>query len=302
MFEHVDMSTAQRIKVESSAVEASLQSFPRGSSAGLSGIWPELLLLARRYSTTTGIPILEPLSVLVESLVNGEAPREVAPWIIGGRLIPIGEKARPVVVSEVLGRLTSKLALSSQSGLFPDIFRGLQGGVGESCAADRTIHMLFEDLASHSQKLDWGVLVVDFRNGFNEANRMTIADELSDKCSAMLPWFRWSYGSPVELVQSNGDRIQGSKGVGQGDPASPFLFSVNLQPVLDYVLETWHEQGLSIVRAFLGRWSLFRTGGHFEGDFNVSAVGRCSQAWFTCSFGQMRIVYPKCRHVGHGAS
>ena len=41
VFEHVDMSTAQRIKVEPSAVEASLQSFPRGSSAGLSRIWPE---------------------------------------------------------------------------------------------------------------------------------------------------------------------------------------------------------------------------------------------------------------------
>jgi hypothetical protein len=247
----IDMSTAHRVKVEPLAVEANLQSFPRGSSAGLSGIWPELLLLARRYSTSTGIPIVEPLSQLVEVLVNGEAPSEVAPWIIGGRLVPIGEKARPIVVSDVLGRLTSKIALSLQSNLFPEIFRGLQGGVGESCAADRTIHMLFEDLASHSQKLDWGVLAVDFRNGFNEANRLTIADELADKCPGMLPWFYWSYGSPIELVLKNGERIQGSIGVGQGDPASPFLFSVNLQPVLVHVLETWGELGLSIIRAFL---------------------------------------------------
>lgn len=179
--------------------------------------------------------------------MNREAPREVAVWIIGGRLISIGEKARPVVVSDVLGRLTSKLALFSQSGLFPDIFRGLQGGVGESCAADRTIHMLFEDLASYSQKLDWGVLIVDVRNGFNKANQMIIADELSDKYSAMLPWLYWSYGSPIELVLSNGDRIQGSKGVGQGDPALPFLFSVILQLVLNYVLEMWQKQGLSII-------------------------------------------------------
>ncbi len=183
--------------------------------------------------------------------MNGEAPSDVAPWLIGGRLVPVGAKVRPIVVSDFLGRLSSKVALSAVSHLFPALFHGLQGGVGESCALDRTIHMVREDLANHVQKLDWCVLAVDFRNGFNEANRHSVLEELGSRCPTLVPWFRWSYGRPIELVLSNGTRFKGSKGVGQGDPASPFFFSLNLQPVLEHVERIWGPQGLSILRAFL---------------------------------------------------
>jgi hypothetical protein len=67
----------------------------------------------------------------------------------------------------------------------------------------------------------------------------------------MLPFFRWSYGRPIELVLKNYERVQGSKGVCQGDPLAPFLFALNLQPVLNHVKNTWGEQGLTVIRAFL---------------------------------------------------
>ncbi len=241
----------KRITASADTVRSKVQSFPRGSSAGLSGMWPELVSTAERYSQPLGVPILEPLAKVIEILANGEAPQEVAPWIIGGRLVPVGAKVRPIVVSDFLGRLSSKVALSEESHLFPALFHGLQGGVGESCASDRTIHLLREDLEKHSHTLDWCVLVVDFRNGFNEANRHTVLDELRRKCPDLVSWFSWSYGRPIQLVLANGDHLEGSKGVGQGDPASPFFFSLNLQPVLEHIEQTWKPQGLGILRAFL---------------------------------------------------
>ena len=246
-----DPNLLQRIKVDAVSVEACLQTFPRGSSAGLSGIVPESLSSAVRYCEEFGIPLMDALAQMVETLVNGKAPAEVAAWMVGGRLIPIGVKVRPVVVSDVLGRLASKIVRQSQSDLFPDIFRGIQGGVGEASGIDRTIHLLREDLAHHSEKLDWGILIIDFRNGFNEASRATTAAEVRARCPNMMPWFRFCYGRPIELVLSNGELIQGLKGVCQGDPLASFLFSLNMQPILDYIEQTWKEDGLSIIRAFL---------------------------------------------------
>jgi hypothetical protein len=67
-----------------------------------------------------------------------------------------------------------------------------------------------------------------------------------------MPWFHWSYESPVELVLQNGVTIQGSEGTCQGDPASPLWYSLNLQPVLNHIVDTWGRDGwLSVVRAFL---------------------------------------------------
>jgi hypothetical protein len=247
----LDRSSVQRLVLDEGLVESCVHSFPKGSSGGLSGIVPESLESALRYASAYEIPLMEYLSKIVELLANGEAPVEVAPWLVGGRLVPIGVKVRPVVVSDTLARLVSKVVRASQADLFPNIFCGLQGGVGESNAIDRTIHLLREDLAIHSQKLDHAVLTVDFRNGFNEVSRASVERELLVKCPDMLPWFRWSYGGPVELVLANGERLQADEGLCQGDPLAPFLFALNMQPVLNHVKETWGDYGLSLLRAFL---------------------------------------------------
>jgi hypothetical protein len=247
----LDHTLVQRLVIDEKLVEGCLYSFPKGSSGGLSGIVPESLVSALRYSVAYEIPLLMHLTKLVGLLANGDAPVEVASWLVGGRLVPIGAKVRPVVVSDTLARLVSKVVRSTQAHLFPEIFCGLQGGVGEHCAIDRTIHFLRENLAQYSDKLDHAVLTVDFRNGFNEVSRASVERELLTKCPNMLPWFRWSYGGPVQLVLANGEHLQADEGLCQGDPLAAFFFALNLQPVLNHTKSTWGEYGLSLLRAFL---------------------------------------------------
>jgi hypothetical protein len=247
----LDHTSIQRLVLDESLVTGCVHSFPKGSSAGLSGIVPESLASASRYASVHELPVMEHLSKIVETLANGEAPAEVASWLVGGRLVPIGVKVRPVVVSDTLARLVSKAVRSTQAHLFPEIFCGLQGGVGETCAIDRTIHLLRENLALHSEKLDHAVLSVDFRNGFNEVSRASVERELILKCPNMLPWFRWSYGGSVDLVLANGERLQADEGLCQGDPLAAFFFALNLQPVLNFIKSNWGEYGLSLLRAFL---------------------------------------------------
>jgi hypothetical protein len=90
------------IEFSTDLVKSLLASFPRGTSAGLSGILPELVSSGIRYSHDSSPKLVAALAEVVRILINGLAPKSVAPWIVGGRLIPVREKVRPIVVSDVL--------------------------------------------------------------------------------------------------------------------------------------------------------------------------------------------------------
>ncbi|MEZ0274115.1 MAG: hypothetical protein ACAH88_04370 [Roseimicrobium sp.] len=125
-----------------------------------------------------GDELLDAITQLMEVLCRGQAPQEVAPWLCGGRLVPVGAKVRPIVVSDVLARLCSKAMLSLQldTATHDRVFKGIQGGVGESGAIERTVHMLREELRSHADQVDLAILQVDFRNGFNSVFRAPIME------------------------------------------------------------------------------------------------------------------------------
>lgn len=239
---------APGLAAETDKVVALMSTFKRGTSAGLSGITPELLLAALRYSSANSGALGQALGNVIHLLVNGLAPKAVSSWLVGGRLVPIGAKARPIVVSDVLARLASKVALDAVRHKLPDIFGDLQGGVGEANARERTAHAMAADIQEHRQQ-EWGVLMIDFKNGFNMASRAHIAQEVTTHLPELSRYFAWSYGQPVELVLHNGQRLQALEGTCQGDPASPMWFALNLQPVLKHIKATFDRLGL--VRAFI---------------------------------------------------
>ncbi len=247
---HVNLDRPSDLTVSAEAVSSWMASFKRGTSAGLSGITAEHIMTGFRYAQKNGIDLAKELSATVQLLINGLAPATVAPWIVGGRLVPVGAKIRPIVVSDVLGRLTSKAAISVASPKLHEVFKGFQGGVGESNARERTIHLLDQDMRKHWDRHDWAVLSTDFRNGFNVASRAHIAEEITSHVPALFNWFQWSYGQPLELVLADGQRLQAHEGTCQGDPASPLWFALNMQPVLDNIMASF-EGNLGVVRAYL---------------------------------------------------
>ncbi|MEZ0276822.1 MAG: reverse transcriptase domain-containing protein [Roseimicrobium sp.] len=234
-------------------VRKCIMSFPRGSSAGLSGLGPDTLKLALSAALRAQkeSDLLDSIMQLMSVLCCALAPQEVAPWLCGGRLVPVGAKVRPIVVSDTLARLCSKamLGLQLDTTTHEHVFKGVQGGVGESGAIERTIHRLRKELQSHSQH-DYAILQIDFRNGFNSVFRGPIMEELNKHTPLLARWFHWAHSLPLSLILPNGVALDAPNGTGQGDPASPAYFAMTLQPVLDQILDTWGET-LGVCRAYL---------------------------------------------------
>jgi hypothetical protein len=242
------------VPLTAECIRKCIMSFPRGSGAGLSGITPDLLKLGLNAAIRAKKEdeFLECLVQLMMVLCQGQAPEEIAPWLCGGRLVPVGTKVRPIVVSDILARLCSKAMLSLQldTALHNDIFKGIQGGVGEPGAIERTIHALRKEMTAQSNQLDYGVLQIDFRNGFNSVFRAPIMEELNKHTPALARWFHWAHARPLALVLANGTRLEAPNGTGQGDPASPAYFAMTLQPVINRIMDDWGAS-LGVCRAYL---------------------------------------------------
>ncbi|MEZ0277170.1 MAG: reverse transcriptase domain-containing protein, partial [Roseimicrobium sp.] len=231
-----------------------IQSFPRGTGAGLSALPPDLLKLGLAAAVRAGQDedFLRELGRLVQILCTGLAPQDVAPWLCGGRLTPVGAKVRPIVVSDTLARLCSKVMLSVDldNETHDRLFKGIQGGVGEPGAIERTAFELKQDLQKHKQQVDHAILQVDFRNGFNSVVRGPVMDQLNAHTPRLGRWFRWAHLLPLSLVLADGSTLQAPMGTGQGDPASPAYFAMTLQPVLDHITREWGDN-LGVHRAYL---------------------------------------------------
>jgi hypothetical protein len=237
------------ILIEGSTIIRYLAQFPAGSSAGLSGITPGLLQVASRCKSKE-FDINKLLGIVSSLMANGRAPSEVAAWIIGGRLIPVGaQKVRPIVVVDVLGRLTGKImaapVIKASQSLFPT-----QGGIGEKNAVERTAHMTQAAIAK-SMRTDLGVMTIDKQNGYGEIDRgAALWSMMKGKQVALSRYFCWSYGREVNLVLSNGHTIKSQIGVVQGDPIAPIIYCFVEQHALDMVLQD-HGNDIEVVRGHL---------------------------------------------------
>ena len=132
---------------------------------------------------------------------------------------------RPIAVCETIRRLVSRVCcLSVRDGL-PDLFlpHG-QVGVGVKGGLEAAIHSFRHYLHCHKDNPDLCAIKLDMYNAFNEVDR---ASQLENHFPGIYPWVRWCYQYPSNL-QLGPLAFRCSKGVQQGDPLGPLLFSLVL--------------------------------------------------------------------------
>ena len=126
-------------------IAAMLQSFPRGTSAGPSGLRVQHLL------DVVSIPLPSPLCISLNSVVNllasGKVPFEVSRYLAGGNLTAL-KKIKPnsppdirqIAVGETLRKLTGKCLCDLVKEKASDFFQPLQLGVACASGTEKIVH------------------------------------------------------------------------------------------------------------------------------------------------------------------
>jgi len=88
---------------------------------------------------------------------------------------------------------------------------------------------------------DNAVLKIDFKNAFNFVDRKCLLDVIAEKFPDAFPFIFQAYGTP-SFLSFGCNPILSQRGVQQGDPVGPLLFSLIIHPIssLSTIFNAWY--------------------------------------------------------------
>ena len=232
-------------------VLAAVKSFPRGSAGGPTGLRGDHLREA--LNTAHGDEVAAHLTQVVQILLRGQAPPELAAHFAGGTLYaqPKGaDDVRPIAVGEALRRLASKCLCAALREEAQRYLAPIQVGVGVSLGAEAAVHTARHWAHRHAGHANKCFLTVDFTNAFNSVDRASLLREVRLRMPGLAPYVEWCYGNHTRLLFA-GSPMTSEAGVQQGDPLGPLLFALALQPALRAAQGSQLDQRPDLVFAYL---------------------------------------------------
>lgn len=219
-------------------VDEALRSLPSGSANGASG-WT-CGLIRRLYTTREGTDT-QALIDFLNALASGALPH--THWTTSRAVLipkPNSNGFRPLGIGEAWYRFLGRALLLSIGKEVGGQLKPLQLGCGVpgGCEiAARMAQVFLDENPTHV------LIKTDFKNAFNLTPRSSIFRGLEKFCPKLLPWFRWAYGAPTPLVNSDGEQVGSSEtGCRQGDPLAALLFCVAIQQALDDIQKRLNER------------------------------------------------------------
>jgi hypothetical protein len=204
-----------------------LRKFPKGSSGGLSGMPPSVLL---ELCKCHGANLLPSITRLCNLFAQGKVPVEPRQYFFGARLIALIKRngdLRPIAAGDLFRRLTGKiLAVLTKSKAAKFFTQHHQIGVGVRDGAAGIV-IAARRLARASHKgLRKGrcYFKSDFENAYNSADRVEILDGLWDHFPELYA-YAWAAYSIVTFLYFGLHLILSAMGVQQGDPLGSLKFS-----------------------------------------------------------------------------
>ena len=223
--------------VTESVVWRGIQSFPKGSAPGPSGLRPSHLREA------VGCPSPDQASLMLASLTRfinllaaGRASSSIIPHLCGATLLASKKKNgghRPIAVGEVLRRLVSKCLATLVRLPALSLLAPLQLGVSVRGGCEAIVHATSQLMSSLPGEQCW-VLLLDFTNAFNNISREAMFVEFRHRLPGLSAWMESCY-SCQSLLHLGKDSIRSCCGVQQGDPLGPLGFALTLHPIVEHI-------------------------------------------------------------------
>ena len=229
---------AAAAQADREAVSKAVRSFSRGSACGPSGLRPQHVKDAHVPGWRDEVE--RQLTALVNVLARGEAPTSIQPWLCGATLSAIpkpDDSHRPVAAGETLRRIVGKCLASEAKEELAEVFGATQMGVGRKMGCEAIVHAVRAWLARNSSHPDKCIVTLDLSNAFNAVDRPAVLEAVRRWHPSWAPWADFCYRSQSNLLLG-GERIHSSRGVQQGDPLGPALFSLAIHA---HVLEAKAE-------------------------------------------------------------
>ena len=197
---------------------------------------------------------LQSITKLVNHMALDQVLDHICPYMAGSRLFGVIKKdssLRPITVSNIFRRLTSKVMASAVAHKTKSIFYLSQLRVGQRNSCESIIHAVVRGLSDNPDKF---LLQVDLINAYGQSDRVETFKQVDKHLPECLDWVLSCYEQPSYMFF--GDRhILSAHGCQQGDPFSSITFALNLQPVLnrinreipDLVLNEWFQDDGNLI-------------------------------------------------------
>jgi hypothetical protein len=217
-------------------------SHTKPTAAGPSG-WHISVLKA----LATNAACLERITAILNILLTADIPSSCLRLFSSGSLSVLSKDnggVRPIVTRSTWLRLLSKCVVAREQPALARSLAPLQCGVGMQGGSEFIVHSVRQMLAAHP---NWCLITFDATNAYGSVSRAAIRAQLNTATvpKAMTVAYFERFCAPVFPIR-HGQNFQVSvaEGVIQGDPISPLLFALALQPALVAAQAALQEQDL----------------------------------------------------------
>ena len=184
----------------------------------------------------TNVDLRKAIANFIKKICTEEISTSIETFAACRRLIPLDKNPglRPIVVREILRRITGKVIVSVVKKEVISSMGSLQVCAGQEAGSEAAIHAMEKIFKEESTE---AVLLVDAANAFNSINIKVFLHNISILCPAISTFVTNCYTTPARLFVIGGTEIRSNESTTQGYPVAMAIYAIGTTPLIMMMIE-----------------------------------------------------------------